>query len=98
MSFHEKIKNNIHENKDDYIKFFQAIVKEPTITGNELGAQTLVAERLKEKGLEVDVWDPDYDELVKSEFFNPLRDNFEGSPNVVGVLKGTEDGRSLILN
>ncbi len=98
MSFHEKIKDNIHKNKDDYIKFLQEIVQEPTTTENEQGAQKLVAERLKEKGLEVDVWDPDYDELIKSKFFNPLRDNYEGSPNVVGVLKGTEDGRSLILN
>src|SRR5690625_3052834 len=98
MSVHEKIKANIHKNKDEYIKFLQKIVQEPTTTENEQGAQKLVAERLKEKGLEVDVWDPDYDELIKSKFFNPLRDNYEGSPNVVGVLKGAEDGRSLILN
>ena len=98
MSVHEKIKANIHKNKDEYIKFLQKIVREPTTTENEQGAQKLVAERLKEKGLEVDVWDPDYNELIKSKFFNPLRDNYEGSPNVVGVLKGAEDGRSLILN
>lgn len=98
MSLHEKVKANIKENQDDYIKFFQKIVQEPSTIGNELGAQTLMADRLKEKGLEVDVWIPDYDELIKSEFFNPIRDNYEGSPNVVGVLKGTGNGRSVILN
>src|SRR5699024_7101776 len=43
-------------------------------------------------------WTPDYDELIKSKFFNPIRDNYEGSPNVVGILKGEENGKSVILN
>lgn len=98
MDLHERIKENIKNHQDEYIAFLQKIVKEPSTTGNELAAQTLMADRLKEKGLEVDVWIPDYDELIKSKFFNPLRDNYEGSPNVVGILKGTENGRSVILN
>lgn len=98
MNLHNKIKKSIHNKESEYIKFLQKIVQEPSTTGNELGAQTLMADRLKEKGLDVDVWTPDYDELMKSEFFNPLRENYEGSPNVVGVLKGKEKGRSVILN
>src|SRR5699024_10598875 len=98
MNLHNKIKKSIHNKESEYIKFLQKIVQEPSTTGNELGAQTLMADRLKEKGLDVDVWTPDYDELMKSEFFNPLRENYEGSPNVVGVLKGKENGRSVILN
>ena len=58
-----------------------------------------MADRLKKNGLKVDVWEPDYNELIKSKFFNPRRENYKGSPNVVGVLKGTsKNGRSLILN
>lgn len=98
MSLNEQVKENIAKNKEDYIEFLQKIVQEQTITGNEKKAQQIVADRLMSKGLEVDTWDPDYDELTKSEFFNPLRDNYDGSPNVVGVLKGKENGRSLILN
>jgi len=98
MDLHQKIKNSIESKKDEYISFLQKIIQEPSTTGNELGAQTLVADRLKNKELEVDVWIPDYEELVKSKFFNPIRDNYEDSPNVVGVLKGKENGRSLILN
>lgn len=98
MNLHNKIKESIHNKESEYIKFLQKIVQEPSTTGNELGAQTLMADRLKEKGLDVDVWTLDYDELMKSEFFNPLRENYEGSPNVVGVLKGKENGRSVILN
>src|SRR5690625_3982423 len=98
MDLHQKIKNSIESKKDEYISFLQKIIQEPSTTGNELGAQTLIADRLKNKELEVEVWIPDYEELVKSKFFNPIRDNYEDSPNVVGVLKGKENGRSLILN
>src|SRR5690625_4163717 len=74
------------------------MVQQPTVTKSEMDAQTIVADRLKEKGLEVDVWEPDYNELMKSEYFNPRREDYKGSPNVVGVLKGKGHGRSVILN
>ncbi|MEI3605768.1 peptidase [Pseudogracilibacillus sp. SE30717A] len=98
MDLHKKIKENISNKKDEYVQFLQKVIQQPSTTGNELEAQTLVADRLREKGLDVDVWIPDYDELTKSKYFNPRRDNYENSPNVVGVLKGKEAGRSLILN
>jgi len=98
MTLHEKIKNNIHKNKDNYIYFLQEMVQQPTVTKYEMDAQILVADRLREKGLEVDVWEPDYNELMKSEYFNPRREDYKGSPNVVGVLKGKGHGKSVILN
>ncbi|GAB3790564.1 peptidase [Virgibacillus kimchii] len=98
MPFHEKVKENIKNRQNEYINLLQQIVQQPSTTGNELQAQKIIAERLKSKGLEVDVWTPDYHELMKSKFFNPIREDYEGSPNVAGVLKGTNNGRSLILN
>lgn len=98
MNLQKRVKENIQAKKNDYISFLQKIIQEPSTSGNELGAQTLIAERLKEKGLEVDEWIPDYERLVESKFFNPIRENYDNSPNVVGVLKGQENGRSLILN
>ncbi|WP_085991098.1 peptidase [Oceanobacillus senegalensis] len=98
MDLNKKIKEHIHGKKDEYIRFLQKVIQQPSTTGNELSAQTLVADRLKEKGLDVDIWVPDYNELIESNYFNPLRDNYDGSPNVVGVLKGKENGRSVILN
>lgn len=98
MSLQETIRESINAKKEEYIHFLQKIIQQPSTTGNELEAQTLVADRLKNLGLNVDVWIPDYEELKKSKFFNPRRDNYEDSPNVVGTLKGNENGRSLILN
>lgn len=98
MKIRKQITDYIDNRQDNYIAFLQKLIQEPTTTGNELGAQKLMSERLKEKGLEVDEWTPDYEELKTSEFFNANRKNYEGSPNVVGVLKGSGDGRSVILN
>lgn len=98
MNLHNRVKENIQAKKEEYIQFLQKLIQVPSTTGNELEAQTLVAKRLKEKGLEVDVWTPNYEELIISKFFNPIRENYENSPNVVGVLKGKGNGKSVILN
>jgi len=98
MTLSEKIKKDIEENKDNYIQYLKDIVKEPSTIGYEAGAQKIVEERLKGNNLEVDVWIPQHKDLLESEYYNPIRDNYDGSPNVVGTLKGTQGGRSLILN
>lgn len=99
MTLNDRVKKDIEKNKADYIKYLQAIVKEPSTIGDEAGAQKLVEERLRANNLDVDVWTPNHHELLESEFYNPIREDYEGSPNVVGVLKGTQsDGRSVILN
>lgn len=99
MDLQQNVHRIIMERRNEYIDFFKKMVQEPSTSGNELQAQTLIADRLKENGLDVDVWIPQYEELVKSIFFNSLREDYEGSPNVVGVLKGkSREGRSVILN
>ncbi|MFA1821516.1 hypothetical protein ACDX78_15280 [Virgibacillus oceani] len=79
MPFREKVKENIKNRQDEYIALLKKIVRQPSTTGNELEAQTIVAERLKSKGLEVDVWTPDYNELIKSNFFKFLSNNYNRS-------------------
>jgi len=98
LNLKQSIRESINTKKEDYIQLLQKIIQQPSTTGNELEAQNLVAERLKNLGLDVDVWIPDSEKLKESTFFNPRRDNYEDSPNVVGTLKGKENGRSLILN
>jgi len=62
------------------------------------GVQAVVIEKLKSLGLEVDVWDPEYSVLATHPYFVPSRNSYTGSPNVVGVLKGSGGGKSIILN
>jgi acetylornithine deacetylase len=74
------------------------LVQQASTQGNEQGVQAVVIEKLKSLGLEVDVWDPEYSVLATSPYFVPSRKTFAGSPNVVGVLKGSGGGKSIILN
>lgn len=98
MDLNKQVREDIELNKDSYIKYLQDIVKEPSTIGDEASAQKIVTDRLKSKNLEVDVWTPNHEEMLKTEFYNPIRENYDESPNVVGVLKGTKNGRSVILN
>jgi len=98
MTAQQKIESYIDQHADEAIAFLQKLVQQPSVQGNEKGVQEIVIKKLKELQLGVDVWDPAYQELSKSEYFVASRDSYEGSPNVVGVLKGTGGGRSVILN
>jgi len=108
--FHEEVnalnelqmKTKIHEwllsNRDNGIKLLQKLVQADSTQGNERKAQEIVAETLQQIGLEVDIWEPSGDEFVSHPYFVSPRQEFNGSPNVVGIKKGTGGGRSLILN
>lgn len=85
-------------NHDHGIKLLQKLVQENSIQGNERKAQTIVIEKLRKIGLKVDAWEPEGKQLVEHPYFASPRNEFKGSLNVVGVLKGTGEGRSLILN
>ncbi|MEW9671414.1 peptidase [Ammoniphilus sp. 3BR4] len=96
------MKEGIHRWLEDYreegILFLQKLVQARSTQGNEAGVQDLVIKRLNEMGLEVDVWEPDGEELQKHSYFYSPRTEFSGSPNVVGVMRGTGGGRSIVLN
>ncbi|MBI2178259.1 MAG: M20/M25/M40 family metallo-hydrolase [Candidatus Tectomicrobia bacterium] len=80
------------------IELLQALVRIPSVTGEEGEIQGFVAERLRRMGLEVDVWEPDWEALKKHPGYVPVTRGYEGRPNVVGVIKGTGGGKSLLLN
>lgn len=59
----ERIRNKVEENRDEIIGLLKALVKIPSMTGEEGRAQALVAEQYKAIGLDVDIWEPDVEEL-----------------------------------
>lgn len=65
--------------------------------GGEMAGQRIVMEELSRLGAELDVFEPDYAELSRYREVNPGHD-YRGRPNVVGVLKGSGGGRSLLIN
>lgn len=94
----EQIRQWLDENREAGVQFLQRLVQAPSTQGNEAYAQEIVAQKLAEIGLEVDIWEPDGEELKKHSYFYSPRSDFSGSPNVVGIMRGSGGGRSIILN
>lgn len=94
----EQINQWLAENWERGIQLLQKFVQARSTQGMERNVQELVIVELERMGLEVDLWEPDGKDLAKSPYFASSRSEFTGSPNVVGVLKGSGEGRSIILN
>ncbi|WP_173915231.1 peptidase [Halobacillus sp. Marseille-Q1614] len=98
MSYIQKVSSYIEKNRSEYERLLQEMVQQPSKAGGESGIQDIVEKRLSEKGFDVDRWELDYEALSKHTYFCASRPDFTGSENVVGVLKGEGEGKSLILN
>jgi len=127
MKMEEKILSKVEEKSKEIINLLSKLVKIHSLTGEEGEIQGFVEKYLKNLGLDVEVWEPDieqlfskypeaaqypshwqhdlilpyqnmptYADLVKTGTIDVL--NYKNRPNVVGRLKGSGGGRSLILN
>lgn len=93
-----KIQQWLEQQRDQTVALLTQLVRAESTQGHEREAQRVVAEHLQLLGLEVDVWEPDGDSLALDPFFCSPRTDFAGSPNVVGIWRGSGGGRSMILN
>ena len=84
--------------RSEMVATLQRLVQIPSQTGREGRAQELVAQLMRDQGLEVDVWEPDLEQLAPYAASLTLGAGFAGRPNVVGCWRGAGGGRSLILN
>jgi len=94
----QAIVDKIDENRDYAIEFLRQMIAIPSVTGNEAAVQTFVAEHMGKIGLDVDMWETDWEELKKHPGYRPVDRGYENRPNIVGTYKGTGGGRSLLLN
>ena len=85
--------------RDDLVELVQALVRVPSITGNEGAVQAVVADRMRSLGLETEVWEPRTADLLPYQDEVGTIESLEGRPNVVGTWRGRGGtGHSLILN
>jgi acetylornithine deacetylase len=98
LDVQKKINEWLRLNREQAIRLLKRLVQEPSITGHESFAQAVIIEKLRELGLEIDIWEPDFSELQSHPFFVSPRTSFTDSSNVVGVKKGTGGGKSILLN
>jgi acetylornithine deacetylase len=90
----------VEEKRRDIIQFAQKLVQTPSDTGKEGEIQKVIEKKLRELRLKLDIFEIDLELLSKHPGFVPLEDyraSYKGRPNVVGSLKGTGHGRSMIL-
>ncbi|MCF8070484.1 MAG: ArgE/DapE family deacylase [Desulfobacterales bacterium] len=104
----KRVLNIIDDNRDEIVKYLQSMINYKTVTpldGEGAGSddfirhQEMISQTLAETGFNVESWDIDPKELkpFPGAYINPER-KLEKMPVVVGTLKGTGNGKSLILN
>jgi acetylornithine deacetylase len=83
----------------DAIAMLQALVREPSLLGQEASAQALMAREFASLGLDVREFTIDEARLRDHPGYSPSIVSYEGRRNVVGVHEPRQArGRSLILN
>ena len=98
LEMRQSVLDRIASIQPDTVVQLEQLLGIPSPTGSEAAAQSWVADRLAELGLEVDSFDCDPAMLASVPGWSPAKQSYVNRPNVVGVWKGTGGGRSLILN
>ena len=94
----QRLLHLIDDRHDAAIGFLQQMIAIPSVTGDEAAIQQFLANYLTGIGLEVDMWETDWEELKKHPAYRPVERGYEGRPNIVATMKGAGGGRSLLLN
>ena len=91
----QKVLKQIDANKDKSIKFLQKMVSIPSVTGDEGAIQKFLADYLTKMGLEVDMWETDWEALKKHPGYHSRRPWIRGTPEYRRNLE--RDGRGQVV-
>ncbi|MPZ55979.1 MAG: ArgE/DapE family deacylase [Rhizobiales bacterium] len=94
----QKVLATIDQSHDKAITFLQQMVAIPSVTGDEAKIQAFLSDYMKKLGLDVDIWESDWEQLKKHPGYIPVDRGYEGRPNIVATWKGSGGGRSILLN
>lgn len=97
-AFTDALTTWLHGRADDLVADLAALVRIPSVVGQEAEAQAWMAAKMRGLDLDLDVFEADRAALADHPEFVDAEIGFAGRPNVVGVLRGMGGGRSLILN
>jgi len=102
----KKIIDYIDQNRGKFIDFLKTLISQDTTNinhgidgGNEINGQEIIISKFKELGLDTEIFEPENKKL-KNYVEASLGHDYQNRPNVVGVLKGSdnENYKSIILN
>lgn len=88
------------EDRDWAITLLRELVAVPSVSGSgrEADCQKIVGRELRLLGLDLDIWEPNVDELRGHRAAIDTPNGYANRPVVVGYLRGSGGGRSLALN
>lgn len=94
-----KVQEWIETHQDEIIRYLQKIIQIPSETGDEGNIQKFMTQTLTDMGFDkVDVFEPTIEELSKHPAYVKTNKDYKGRPDVVGTLKGSGKGKSLLFN
>lgn len=94
---HERIRAGIAANRDGIERLLLDLVAVESVTGNESGVQNIIAAKLKQRGLDLDIWEATPTEIAPYLMHVGEQAIWQNRPNIVATLKGTGDGPTLML-
>ncbi len=94
----ERIFQHIDAHKEEVVPLLQDMVRFDSVYLKEEEIQRYLADFFAAQGWEIDLWNPDIEEVSKHPSYSGYRENFDTSPVLVSTIKGTGGGRSLIVN
>jgi acetylornithine deacetylase len=84
---------------DDQVKLTADLTAFPSLRGQEATAQDFMADQYRRRGLPVDRWKINVEDIEHLPGFSPVAVSYDNAINVVGVHRPKQaKGRSLILN
>lgn len=94
-----KILDAVDAGFDEQVRFTADLVASPSLRGQEAPAQDMMARAFRERGLAVDRWKIEVDDIRHLPGFSPVAISYDNAFNVVGTHRPAKGGgRSLILN
>ncbi len=93
-----KINTEIKALRDEMIDSLAELVRIPSVVGNEKPAQEFMQEQYERLGLDVTTFEADKDKVGQHSAYVQSGLPFEERPNVIGVLRGDTQKKSIILN
>ncbi|MCP5371251.1 MAG: ArgE/DapE family deacylase [Hyphomicrobiales bacterium] len=93
------IRREVDRRFPEQVDFVKELVRFPSTRGNEAAAQEFMASEYRDRGLTVDHWQIDIEDIRDQPGFSPVHVSYDNAFNVVGTsLPESNRGRSLILN
>jgi len=96
--FVRSISQAVDARREQVVALLLRLVSTPSVTGSESEVQDLVERELRARGLDIDRWEAQPEEIEPYAEHVGYQDRYEGRPNLIGRWPGRGGGRSLLLN